>query len=317
MIEKQKFVSNPKQPFGGSTHQIQNAEPTAPSNTLEPTLPKGTSAVLAGLPPLRANHPLQKDGIKRLHHLCSVLKRRSPLFDSWRRTLREILESKLFLGVAGDFEGFCRLLDLPVEGHRFAADPHNYNWRRGTGSGTISSSAPESCDGGPSTAPSANKVIAGDKRPTSTQTPDRIGESLKHQIEAMRAEEAAAEAVASAQEDERKLEPLKTYLVKYGIRTPDFCYYRNDFSTGLVQAANLYAAYDAALKFHVSEAFDEDDEEVRGQWVKVQSKSGLQLGFELGDDYPDVDARCLLWIEKLVEVEPSDVAVVERYLADW
>lgn len=109
---------------------------------------------------------------------------------------------------------------------------------------------------------------------------------------------------------------FKTYLVKFGLTTSVGLDSNDTFRTGLIQAENLYTAYDRALRSHVPEAFDEHGA-LPGEWVEYETGSAVRLRFELDDDRSKVDAGSVLWIEKIVEIQANDVATMEAYLQDW
>ena len=106
---------------------------------------------------------------------------------------------------------------------------------------------------------------------------------------------------------------LKTYLVKYGLRL-NFLDYIDCFSTGLVRAENLDAAYSVALRMRVPQGFEREDGLLRGKWETIDTGSAERPAFELDDSWGEGDAGSLHWIENVVEVEPEDAMTITRYI---
>ncbi len=123
------------------------------------------------------------------------------------------------------------------------------------------------------------------------------------------------------QQDDSISQNLKTYLATLGTRSWSVTEPIEHFSTLLVEAESSLSAYDIAMQFHMSEGFEKHP---RGEWEwdttiderKADEGNG-HLGFRIDDYCNDQKAGCFQWVEKVVEVAPEDVAVVERYLADW
>lgn len=136
-------------------------------------------------------------------------------------------------------------------------------------------------------------------------------------IQNARLAEAEAEMATPANGSEADREPLqlKTYIVKFATRSPatDGASYRDDYSTGMVRAAHLYAAHEEAMKQHIPEAFETPP---CGDWIMLGSDGNERLGFRI-DDGAEVDEGCKYWIERMVEVRHEDVATIERYLLHW
>lgn len=141
---------------------------------------------------------------------------------------------------------------------------------------------------------------------------------LLERIQNARLAEAQAEMATPASGSEVDFESLqlKTYIVMFATRQPDpggGASYRDDYSTGLVRAANLYAAHEEAMKQHMPEAFETPS---CGDWIMLGSDGNERLGLRI-DDGAEVDEGCEYWIERMVEVRPEDVASLERYLLHW
>lgn len=109
---------------------------------------------------------------------------------------------------------------------------------------------------------------------------------------------------------------LKIYLATLGTRSWSVTDPIENSSLLLVRAENSLSAYIIAMQIHLAEGFEEQPD---GEWEfeTTISESKGRIGFRLDDFSNDEKAGCFQWVEKVVEVAPEDVAVVERYLADW
>lgn len=124
--------------------------------------------------------------------------------------------------------------------------------------------------------------------------------------------EARSEAVSTAQ----MTQPAKKFwLVTYvttDIRGGD---YRDLEHHGVVEARDILAAEEAALREHVNEGFSEEEpfgpeDNEDGTWFAFR---GLRA-FEISDTHAEVDAGNVLWIENLREIDAADAQVLMKHL---
>lgn len=121
------------------------------------------------------------------------------------------------------------------------------------------------------------------------------------------------ENAAHAQEEGSELQKLKTFIVKLGLRTWGVETPIDNFSTRLLRAENYRSALKKAERIHMPKAFMI---EPQGEWVwfQLESNDADRRGFLYDEDCNEVDADCLHWVEKVIEVADEDVAAIERYL---
>jgi hypothetical protein len=104
----------------------------------------------------------------------------------------------------------------------------------------------------------------------------------------------------------------KTWLVQYAVMTfggDDEETYTN---YGLVVAPDILAAEETALRKHVEEGFeDEDDDEKGGEWTTVYP--GFRA-YQLNSEHAQIDSENVFYIKSLREVDPADVPILRKYL---
>lgn len=110
-------------------------------------------------------------------------------------------------------------------------------------------------------------------------------------------------------------QPQKTWLVEYAVTDVDMGENRTLTEYGLVEAQNITAAEDEALRAHVPEGFSEEEpfapeDNEYGGWTTM---NGFRA-FEFSDDHASVDSGSILWIKRLQEVDEADAPVVRKYL---
>ena len=98
----------------------------------------------------------------------------------------------------------------------------------------------------------------------------------------------------------------RTFLCECGVATVGVEHTRDNYDKSLIEAPNLAAARRWAWHEHCPECLEDND----GHWINYNGHRAYQLSA----DCPDVDAKSIYWVEKLVELPPEEAVVLVKYL---
>jgi len=108
----------------------------------------------------------------------------------------------------------------------------------------------------------------------------------------------------------------KHWLVKYAVTDIGLlCDQRTLTEPGIVEAPDIKAAEDEALRTHAQEGYSEEEpfaavDSELGKWINF----GGFRAFEIGENHCDVDAGNVLWVEFIQEVSGEDAAILKKHL---
>jgi hypothetical protein len=106
----------------------------------------------------------------------------------------------------------------------------------------------------------------------------------------------------------------RTWLVRYAVTVFGLEHEASYCDFGLVDAPDIKAAEDMALRGHVPEGFSEDEPfeatNDGGEWTFW---NGFRA-FELSKDHVDVDSGNIFWVEWIREVAVDDAPILKKYL---